>query len=67
MRQALDACSREGAERLAKMVAAFWAKRGLDVVTTVVDTGAKAEHGLSGANVWGVRSNMVNGMPQKVR
>lgn len=67
MRINLDACTREGALRHAKIIAAYWAKRGFDVLPRVEDTGAKAEHGRDGSTVWGVRSDMVNGMPQRKR
>ena len=67
MRANLDGSTREGALRHAQIIAAYWQRRGFDVVTEIVDTGAKAEHGLGGTAVYGVRSNMVNGMPQKAK
>lgn len=67
MRINLDACTRDGANRHAKMIAAYWAKRGFDVLPRVEDTGARAEHGRDGSVVWGVRSDLVNGMPQRKR
>lgn len=67
MRLNMDGTTREGALRHAKIIAAYWQKRGFDVVTEVIDTGAKAEHGLSGTAVYGVRSNLVNGMPQRAK
>ena len=58
-----DGITREGALRHAKMIAAYWEKRGYHVLPTVVDTGVKC--GTSNGNVYGVRSDMVNGQPQK--
>ena len=67
MRLNPDGSTREGALRHAQMIAAYWQKRGFDVVVQAVDTGAKAEHGLGGTTVWGVKSSLINGMPQRKR
>lgn len=55
----------EGARRHAQLIAAYWAKRGFDVAPRVEEVASGQPHGM--ALVWGVRSNMVNGMPQRVR
>lgn len=43
-----------GARRLARQIENFWTSRGHAVAVTV-------EHGIDG--VWGVRSNLVGGLP----
>lgn len=60
-----DGTTLEGARRHAKLIASYWEKRGLDVVVTVDQVAVPKSHGLS--SVYAVRSNMVNGRPQKVR
>jgi hypothetical protein len=62
-----DGSTLEGARRHAKLISAYWSKRGFDILPRVEDTGARAEHGRDSSVVWGVRSDLVNGMPQRKR
>jgi hypothetical protein len=55
-----DTCTRTGAERLAARIALFWRQQGHEVETRVVMVSAGKKHG---AIVFGVRSNMVGGLP----
>ena len=58
-----DGSTYEGAKRHAQLIAAYWAKRGFNVLPTVVDTGTRLNGGK--VPVFGVRSDMVNGQPQR--
>lgn len=53
----------EGARRHAQLIANYWSKRGFDVVPRVVEVASGSSYGLG--TIWGIRSNMVSGMPQK--
>lgn len=60
-----DGITREGSLRHAKMIAAYWEKRGLHVVPRVEEVASGKTHNMG--IVWGVRSDMLNGMPQRKR
>jgi len=49
-----DLLSRAGANALCRTIAAYWAKRGHQVRVEPVEFGEDS---------WGVRSNLVNGLP----
>jgi len=53
----------EQAKREAHILRMFWLCRGYDVEFSVVSE----QSGQNGYAVWGVRSNLVNGMPPKQR
>lgn len=55
-----DSLTSDGASRLAKIVAEYWMKRGFHVVTRVEEA-ARA----NGKTMYGVRSDTINGMPQR--
>jgi len=54
-----DLYSRKGARLLAEVIANHWHKRGYIVFVESFP--------LPGFDLWGVRSNLVNGLPRKAR
>ena len=51
----IDNCSREGAERLARIIREYWQDKGFKVEV-------RAEHGPIG--IFQVRSNLLNALPK---
>jgi hypothetical protein len=55
----LDDLSAPGAQRLAQMIRGYWKAAGFDNIRTeIVHSGGSGE-----APVWGVRSDMIGGLP----
>jgi hypothetical protein len=59
-----DYCSNSGAGHLSQKIADFWQKRGFDVDVKLVH---EAFVPTMRSSRFDIRSNMVNGMPQRVR
>jgi hypothetical protein len=56
----LDNLSAPGAQRLSEMIRSFWSAAGFDNIRTeIVHSGGSGE-----APVWGVRSNLIAGLPR---
>ena len=60
-----DHISEDGAQKLARRIREYWADRGLKVTTSVAPIWVGAAGDGKGA-VYGIRSNMVDGVPPRV-
>ena len=57
-----DFCSKDGASRLQNLIIEFWRKKGFDVDVELVNQGFVSTMRSARTDL---RSNMVNGMPQR--
>lgn len=57
-----DWCTHAGAQELARRITAYWRKKGYTSVLTSVEYRVK---GSSDGEIYGVRSNLVDGMPPR--
>lgn len=57
---ASDTCSRRGAVEIARRIETYWQERGY-----LVETSIEAADALNFASVFGVRSDLVNGLPKR--
>lgn len=59
-----DFCTTDGARRIKQKIEEYWRDRGYDVVVKLVDAGFMPAMRSARTDV---RSDMVNGMPRRVR
>lgn len=61
-----DHCSREGAEKLARRIQAYWAARSTTVPYVYAEpVFARSNNNPEKRNTHQVRSDLINGMPQR--
>lgn len=61
-RSEMDASSKEGAERIARTIQQYWAHKGRMVRAWVISV-TNPKQGKP--PVWGVRTDMLNGLPRR--
>ena len=62
MRDEGDLCTQAGAHELARRIEAYWRKGGYTSVVTFVERKIKST---TGGEIYGVRSNLVDGLPPR--